>query len=223
MQQLPLNIRLDQEVNFASYLIGKNHFLIDFLTHLKLDASELVFLWGEQGCGKSHLLQALGNRFSEVAFLPLQEPGLAPAMVDGMEQFPVVCIDDIQVIVGHKDWEEAIFHLYNRVKDRHGLLIITAELPPAELDIQLADLKSRLTAMTVFKVQPLSDNDKQVLLQQKAAAKGLALGSEVAQFMLSRSSRDLNHLMKALDELDTASLISQRKITVPFVKDVLGL
>ncbi|NVK89519.1 MAG: DnaA regulatory inactivator Hda [Gammaproteobacteria bacterium] len=223
MQQLPLNIVLDQEVDFAAYLIGKNHFLIDFLKSLSLDKSEFVYLWGDAGSGKSHLIQAMANRFQEAAFLPLAEPELVPEMLLGMESFPLVCIDDIDAVVADSAWAEGLFHLYNRIKDVGGSLVISANAPPTDLAIELADLQSRLSAMTVFKIQPLSDNDKQVLLQQKAAAKGLTLGSEVAQYMMSRSSRDLHHLMRALDRLDTASLISQRKITVPLVKDVLKI
>ena len=223
MQQLPLNITLDQDNTFASFLIGKNQFLLEFLKEAGQSCQEFIYIWGSSGCGKSHLLQAFGNQIESVIYIPLKEPGLAPEMLEGLESFQMVCIDDIEVIAGKQAWEEAIFHLYNRIKDASGSLVISANQPPGEMPITLKDLKSRLTAMTVFKLQTLSDNDKQVLLQQKAAAKGFTLGSEVAQFVLSRSSRDLHYLMKALDQLDSASLVAQRKITVPFVKDVLGL
>ncbi len=226
MQQLPLNIKLDQEVSLSSFLVGKNQILLEYLKQLTAGCQgEFIFLWGTVGSGKSHLLQAVVNQWTETTpmFLPLSEPGLSPEMLQGLEQFKWVLIDDIEQVIGNKKWEEALFHLYNQIKDNGGNLLITADAPPAELEIKLKDLKSRLTAMTVFKIQSLSDTDKQVLLQQKAAAKGLTLGDEVAQFVLSRSSRDLRYLMDALDKLDKASLVSQRKITVPFVKEVLGL
>lgn len=223
MQQLPLNITLDQDNTFASFLIGKNQFLMEFLREAASSCCEFVYLWGSQGSGKSHLLQAIGNQIESVIYIPLKEPGLAPEMLEGLESFQMVCIDDIDVISGQEDWQEAIFHLYNRLKDAGNGFVISANQAPNEIGITLNDLKSRLTAMTVFKLQMLSDTDKKVLLQQKAAAMGFTLGSEVAQFVLSRSSRDLHHLMRALDQLDSASLVAQRKITVPFVKDVLGL
>ncbi len=226
MQQLPLNIRLDQEASLDDYLVGKNQILLEYLHQLNAGSrGELLFLWGEQGCGKSHLLQATINQtdIGSAMYLPLSEPGLEPQMLCGLEQFHWLVIDDIQSIAGQHHWEEALFHLYNKVKDQGSNLIIAAGEPPAELAVELQDLRSRLMAMIIFKIQPLSDNDKQVLLQQKAAAKGLSLADEVAQFMLSRSSRDLRCLMDSLDKLDKASLIEQRKITVPFVKNVLGL
>jgi DnaA family protein len=226
MQQLPLNIKLDQEVLLTDYLVGKNQILMEYLRQLNANSSgELIYLWGEQGCGKSHLLQATINQheIGSAMYLPLAEPGLEPAMLSGLEQFHWLVIDDIDAVAGDADWEEALFHLYNKIKDQHSNLIVTAHQPPSDLAIQLQDLRSRLMAMIIFKIQPLSDNDKQVLLQQKAAAKGLSLADEVAQFMLSRSSRDLRNLMDSLDKLDKASLIEQRKITVPFVKNVLGL
>ncbi|WP_164503535.1 DnaA regulatory inactivator Hda [Pleionea sediminis] len=226
MQQLPLNIKLDQEVTLSSFLVGKNQILVEYLKQLSSELNcELVYLWGEPGSGKSHLLQAMANHQEpgSVIYLPLNELGVVPEMLQGLESFPIICIDDIQTIAGDRAWEEALFYLYNRVKDNHGNLVISASSVPAELGLNLKDLISRLSAMAVFKIQSLSDTDKQVLLQQKAAAKGLDLGSEVAQFVLSRSSRDLRFLMNALDKLDNASLVAQRKITVPFVKDVLGL
>ncbi|NVJ60946.1 MAG: DnaA regulatory inactivator Hda [Gammaproteobacteria bacterium] len=223
MQQIPLNIALDQDNTFASFLMGKNQFLMEFLLQASRSGNEFVYLWGNQGSGKSHLLQAFGNQSESVIYIPLKEPGLAPEMLEGLESFQIVCIDDIDAIAGDAKWEEGIFHLYNRIKDIGNSLVISGNQSPNDIGISLNDLKSRLTAMTVFKIQMLSDTDKQVLLQQKAAAMGFTLGSEVAQFVLSRSSRDLHYLMKALDQLDSASLIAQRKITVPFVKDVLGL
>ncbi|MEE4244105.1 MAG: DnaA regulatory inactivator Hda, partial [Kangiellaceae bacterium] len=95
--------------------------------------------------------------------------------------------------------------------------------PPLDLNIDLQDLTSRLSAMTVFKVHSISDNEKQVLLQQKAASKGIELAADVAQFMLTRNSRDLRCLMNNLDKLDSESLVQQRKLTVPFVKKVLEI
>ncbi len=226
MQQLPLNIRLDDQVSLSSFLVGKNQILIEYLTNLKSQTkNELIYLWGEKGIGKSHLMQSVINRWGDLIpmYLPLSEPGLLPEMLQGLEQFEWIVIDDLDSVAGQRDWEEAIFHLYNKVKDQGSNLIVSANESPTHLSIYLADLKSRLSAMTVFKIQSLSDNDKQALLQQKAAAMGLTLGEEVAQFMLTRSSRDLSCLMSSLDKLDKASLIEQRKITVPFVKQTLHL
>jgi DnaA family protein len=226
MQQLPLNIKLDQEVTTESFLVGKNQVLLEYLSQLTtVHSEEFIYLWGEPGSGKSHLLQAVANQnpAESVIYLPLSEVGLAPEMLQGLSAFSYVCIDDIDAVAGDRQWEEALFHLYNQLKDNRCNLLISSGKPPTELSITLKDLLSRLTAMTVFKIQSLSDNDKQVLLQQKAAAKGIEFGPEVAQFVLSRSSRDLRYLMSALNKLDKASLVAKRKITVPFVKDVLGL
>jgi len=226
MQQLPLNIKFDQEILLSNFLVGKNQVLVEYLKQAtEQSTGEFIFLWGDEGSGKSHLLQSVANRLSEhqPMYLPLTEMGLAPEMLEGLEQMEWVLIDDVNVVVKDKKWEEALFHLYNRIKDKGGNLMVTSTLPPNELEIHLKDLQSRLAAMTVFKIQSLSDNDKQVLLQQKAASKGMVLGDEVAQFVLSRSSRDLQCLMDSLDKLDKASLIQKRKLTVPFVKEVLGI
>ncbi|MCO7222900.1 DnaA regulatory inactivator Hda [Pleionea sp. CnH1-48] len=226
MQQLPLNVTLNQEIDLDSFLVGKNHILLEFLRSLSMDShGEFIYLWGAAGVGKSHLLQGVVNSLDDgvAMYLPMSEPGLAPEMLQGLAQFSWVVIDDCDDVLSQPEWQEALFHLYNQLKDIGANLLIAAKAPPAEQDIQLKDLKSRLTAMTVFKVQPLSDSDKMVLIQQKAAASGLALADEVAAFMLNRSSRDLRYLLDAIDKLDKASLVAQRPLTVPFVKEVLGL
>jgi len=92
-----------------------------------------------------------------------------------------------------------------------------------KLEVKLADLKSRLSAMLIHAIQPLSDVDKRLLIQKKAEERGLELAEEVAIFLLSRQQRDLPYLLGMLETLDQASLQAKRRLTIPFVKQVLEL
>ncbi len=186
-----------------------------------------VYLFGASGSGKSHLLYAACVHAQELGLtsqlLTLDEfRQYSPRMLDGLEQLDLVCLDNIQQIAGDSHWQVALFDLYNRLQEQGKKLIIVADKAPAQLGITLPDLVSRLQACTAFQLRLLSDDDKQRLLQQKARIRGLELSDEVARYLLNRQQRDVRALVSLLDLLDKASMIHQRRLTIPFVKDVLA-
>src|SRR5690606_29473922 len=131
---------------------------------------------------------------------------------------PLVALDHLQAVAGQPDWEEALFHLFNRIRDRQSHLLIAADQAPAHTAVRLPDLLSRLSWGVVYQVQELDDNDKILALMLRARKRGLNLSDDVARFMLSRGPRDMQGLCDLLDRLDAASLAAQRKLTIPFVK-----
>ena len=145
----------------------------------------------------------------------------APQMLDGLETMSLVCIDDIHCIVGQTDWENALFHFYNRARDSSTPLVITGDRPPAQLNLDLPDLKTRLAWGLVLQLQEISDQEKLQALQLCAKHRGMELGNDVGEYMLRRHSRDMVNLMELLDKLDKASLTEQRRLTIPFVKQFL--
>ena len=88
--------------------------------------------------------------------------------------------------------------------------------------LTLPDLSSRLAWGVVFQLQNLDDQDKQQMLQLRAALRGLQLPDEVARYILSRGARGMGELFTALERLDQASLQAQHRLTIPFVKRVMG-
>lgn len=220
--QLPLGITWRDQATFSNFLTGDNAQLVD---SLRSEDKKLVFLWGEEGCGKSHLLQAVCNmpeQNAQPVYLPLQELlNTQTAIFEGMEMMSPVCIDDVHLVAGNKQWEEAVFHLFNRVREQNGRMIVSAVGPPGNINIQLPDLVTRLGWGTVYQVKPLTDKGKKLALQQRAQYRGLQLPDEVVEYVLRRSSRDTNSLFQLLDRLDIASLVEQRKLTIPFVKQFL--
>ena len=231
MQQLPLDIEIKADSTFDNFIVGgeDNAQLIAVLQGLARGEHDFIYLYGEQGTGRTHLLQAFTQHYSEqlpqalVAYIPLDNMQLVPEMVEGFSSFDAVCIDGIERCLGDKAWETALFNLYNQLKEHDKTLVIAGIEAPQQLDVTLADLKSRLSAMLIHAIQPLSDDDKRVLMQTKAEERGLELTDDVATYLLSRQQRDLPHLLGMLETLDQASLQAKRRLTIPFVKQVLEL
>lgn len=228
-QQLALAIQLNDEATLTDFCWGDNGFLRDLLaTSLQDHQERFIYLWGNPGSGKSHLLQAYCheamNKHSAI-YLPLNllhEWG--PDILEDMEHQSLICIDALDIICANKKWEEALFHLYNRVRDNEKTtLLIAAEKPPAQLGIVLSDLASRLAWGQVIQLHDLDDEAKLLTLKRRAHKRGFALSDDVGRFLIRRCSRNLHALNGLLDQLDNASLVAQRKITIPFAKQILGI
>jgi len=229
--QLPLGVRLRDDATFANYYPGANAAALGYVERLcEAEAGwteSLIYLWGGEGVGCSHLLQAACLRFEQhgepAVYLPLAEVvEYGPELLDNLEQCELVCLDDLDAVAGRADWEEALFHLFNRLRDSGRRLLLSASASPRELPVQLADLQSRLTLALVFQLQSLSDEDKLRALQLRASRRGLHLTDDVGRFILTRGARSMSALFELLERLDQASLQAQRKLTIPFLKETLG-
>lgn len=219
--QIPLQIKLNDAATFVNYLSGANAEIVKIL---QAGTEPYLYLWSAEATGKTHLLQALCHSMGQgqAIYLPLKELAQQPAeILEGLEQFRLVCVDDIQCIAGHADWELNLFHLYNRLREQGGHLCITSNVSPEQLNVQLADLLSRLKWGLVYQLQVLKDEDKIRAMQLRASQRGFDLTDEVAKFLLNRYPRDLHNLFALLDKLDSASLQAQRRLTIPFVKQWL--
>ncbi|MCW8829534.1 MAG: DnaA regulatory inactivator Hda [Gammaproteobacteria bacterium] len=221
--QLPLRIGLRDGATFANFFPGQN---APVCHTLQQGREPFVYLWGGVGSGKSHLLQAACHAVSEqggtAIYLPLAEPeGLLPQMLEGMEQMSLVCVDDLQAIAGDQEWEQALFHLYNRLRDGGNRLIAAADAPPASLGLGLVDLLSRFGWGPVYQLQPPGDEEKSAALRLRAANRGMEMPPEVAAYLMSRAPRDMHALFALLERLDEISLAAQRKLTIPFVRELI--
>ncbi len=227
--QLPLGIKLPDSSSFENYFPAENLAVVEALQHSVLENGEqFIFLWGAAGVGKTHLLQASCRAVSDqegaASYLPLAHVReLEPAVLEGLEEMSLVCIDDLDAIVGDDKWEQALFHLYNRLRDSHTHLVMTANTNPNTLDIQLPDLQSRLNWGLTMQLQGLDDDSKLGALQLRASHRGFELPQAVGRYLLKHIPRDMPSLFGMLDQLDEASLAEQRKLTIPFVKKVAGL
>ena len=230
MKQLALGVRLRSEAVFESFSPGLNAELIAALRSPDVPA---VWLWGNHGSGKTHLLQAVcaaaGNTAAvdtaavdTAAYFPLDRTlGLPPEALVGFETCRVLCIDDVDAVAGDPAWERALFRLFNEGVELRTRLIFASGTPPRQSAWTLEDWRSRAAACVVYQVRDLDEAGRVDALQRRAAQRGLQLPQETSEYLLRRMPRDLPSLFEILDQLDEASLVAQRRLTVPFIRDAL--
>jgi DnaA family protein len=225
MEQLPLVVRWPDHSTFGNFLAGPNRQVIEELRGLH-GRSQVVWICGPAASGKTHLLQAMCNEAGALGrragYFPMDpRAGLAPAALAGCEQLDLVCLDDVDDVAGEGVWEAALFTLYNAILEHRGSFLLTGIAPPALQPWRLADLASRMSAALVLGLRPLSEREQLAALALHASARGLELPEETANYLMTRFPRDLRSLCGLLDTLDAASLAAQRRLTVPFIKQVI--
>lgn len=226
MSQLSLPLRLQDHAVFESFWAAGNDPLVSYLSDLSESGKGPgCWIWGAAATGKTHLLQAVCGRFGDrAAYLPLADlVREGPRVLDGLASRQAVCVDDLDAVAGSRDWEIALFDLFNQLADARGLLIVSASLAPRECAFDLPDLKSRMSLLPAFHLQPLADEERLKALQLRARHRGLELPAETGNYLLTRSRRDMASLYDTLDRLDSESLRAKRRLTIPFVRDVLNL
>jgi DnaA family protein len=229
--QLSLAVSLRDDCQLDNFLVvpEANKQIVSFLRDdFGMEREHFVFLWGKEGSGRSHLLQGACHHWADkgksVQYLPLaQLAGLDPEQViAGLENVDLVCIDEINLVTQQQKWAEVLFHFYNRSREYGTCLLVSADVPPAGLIGTLADLQSRLSMATVFQMSDYTDTDKAAILHFRAERLGLQLSEEASEFLLRRAPRGLEELMQMLRDLDVISLAQQRKLSIPFIKQVFG-
>lgn len=232
-QQLSLGVSLKDDATFDNFFAPAQTPNAEVVASLKAQAEGLgeqfIYVWGSAGAGLTHLLQASCHYADaasrSVQYLPLKDvQGFAPeALLEGLEQLDFVCLDGVDFIAGQPHWEQALFNLYNALRDSGKWLLVAAHANPRSIDVRLADLKSRFQWGVTYAVESLNDEQKIQALMCRAQVRGLELSPEVASYIVQRVPRDMNQLFCSLHKLDHASLAEQRKLTIPFVKKILGL
>jgi len=214
MRQLILDLRPDSPPDFSNYLPGQNvEALAALRAHIPGAAQEpLLYLWGEAGVGKSHLLRAWAGA-AEAALRPAGETLPEPPL-------PALAVDDVEAL--DADNQIRLFGLINSAREQGGLLLAAGTLPPAQLVLR-PDLATRLAQGLVFRLLPLSDADKAAALVIRAEGRGLRLPEEVTRYLLTHTRRDLPRLLATVDALDTFSLSRKRPVSVPLLKEMLRL
>ncbi|MBU2099229.1 MAG: DnaA regulatory inactivator Hda [Gammaproteobacteria bacterium] len=247
-QQLTFRLGLDDEATFDNFYTepgSRNDVLMSFLrqavprfssTHESSVSGTVlqnfVWLFGSQGAGCSHLLQAIchdadargvSSFYLDFSVQPGSEhSGLTPDVLQGLESFPVLCLDSVELLQGQAEWELALFNLYNRMAEQQTALIVAAKNSPIHLQFTLADLVSRMQSAAVFQLDTLDDNNKAAALKLRAQRRGFELSDDVAAYLVSRSERSMNSLFDVLKKLDQHSLETQRKVTLPLLKTLMN-
>ena len=227
MRQIPLGVRLPDRAVFGSFLPARNTQALAHLQRLARGAGGAGLTWvcGAGGSGKTHLLQATCAAASEhmrSGYVPLAEVArLGVGVLEGLPQLQCLCLDDVDRVVGEPGWERGIFALLTELQEGGGILLLSAQVPPALVDWTLPDLGSRCAAGTVFQLRGLDEEEQHAALQLRARLRGFELPQETWQWLRRRFPRDMRTLYELLDTLDEAALAAQRRLTVPFIREVL--
>ena len=228
--QLLLPIHQLDDDTLENFHADNNQLLLNSLQkNFSHPQQQFFYIWGNRGSGKSHLLKAICHHYltqqRPALYVPLNKAQyFSPAVLENLERQDVVCLDDVQEVIGNAEWELAIFDLINRIRETgKTLLLMGADQSPANLAARLPDLHSRLTWGEVYQLMQLDDAQKIAVLQENAHQRGIELPDETANFLFKRLERDMKTLFEALEKLDQASLQAQRKLTIPFVKEILSL
>ncbi|WP_428356139.1 DnaA regulatory inactivator Hda [Methyloprofundus sp.] len=227
-EQIPVQFDLKTEQSFASFYTASHQEIIQNLTDTASgEGEQQLYLWGKPGSGKSHLLQACclraHQRNRSAFYLPLNVDELStPDILNGLETFELICLDNIESCAGDNAWELALFNFYNQQRENNHQLIIAALSPPSYLAIQLADLKTRMSWGLTLKLQDFSDAEQMAAFTFKAKNRGFEISPQVGDFLTKHYARELPELWRLLPKLEQATLVAKRKLTVPFLKQILA-
>ncbi len=218
MKQIPLAILPEAAPSFDSFIAGDNVAALQHLRSLSNPAAP-VYLWGPSGTGKTHLLRALAAQRQQagerVGWFDARSE--APWPVD--EGWTMVLMDDCDEFNPHQ--QQAAFTVFVEAVTLGVQVVAAGRVPPVDLPVR-DDLRTRLGWGHVFALQPLGEGPARAALRREADRRGIFLSDEVMDYLLTRFARDLKHLMRLLDRLDTFALSQQRSVTVPLLKSMLA-
>ncbi|MGE5622356.1 MAG: DnaA regulatory inactivator Hda [Bacillota bacterium] len=221
MRQLLLDLGAEKPQTLDAFVTGQNAELLGLLRQFAQHGSAMprerfVYLWGESGAGKTHLLRALAGT-ADARYIP------ADAADDAFShdaRTTLYLVDDCDRLPPQS--QISAFNLFNQVRENGGLLVTAGSLPPARLTLR-EDLRTRLGWGLIYQLHGLTDDEKIAALTRSAQARGLSLSPGVLPYLITHFRRDMQSLSAMLDALDQYSLETQRPITLPLLRSLLQL
>ena len=227
-QQIPLKFEFQSNQSFSTFYPGDNTEIITHLKQFLLNQEQQIFLWGIAGTGKTHLLHACiadaTQQKKSTFYYSFNAKSLPdPSLLEGLETLDLICFDNLDQIAENSEWEQAFFNFYNAHRDNNKRLIISSSCPPKYLTIQLPDLKTRMSWGLTLKLKTLNDEQQLKALIHKANDLGFEIPVNVGRYIMTRYTSDLPSIWKLLDRIELATLAAKRKITIPFLKQIMTM
>ena len=224
--QLPLALRYPPDQRLENFIAAPPGAIAQLHELAQARGADWLYVAGATGTGKTHLALALCAAAQQAgrrsAYLPLMAAsGRLHDALDALEGNDVVALDGLEAIAGRRDDEVALFDFHNRARNAGLNLLYAAREAPDALDLALPDLRSRLSQSARILLHTLEDASRAEVLRDRAQRRGLVLEETAIDWMLSRTDRNLASLVALLDRLDRESLAAQRRITVPFLRQVM--
>jgi DnaA family protein len=225
-RQFPLDLRWPPHQRLDAFWPGANVPALQGVSDAAQGAGAWLYLHGATGTGKSHLLIGACRAALE-ADRPARYVSLAQlaapraSAIAGIGPDGLLAIDDVHAIAGDREAERTLFDLYNRAKTAQARMVFAGNASPAEIGIALPDLVSRLSMCTQYALRPLDDAGRRAMLRVLAGRLGLRLDDEVLDWWFARQPRDPASLVAMLQRVDRASLAAQRRVTIPFLRELL--
>jgi len=231
--QLAFALTGNDKASFENYWAGSSIELVNVIQAsaetkepVSIDKPRVIYFYGTSGVGKSHLLFAALRHAKEqnvkTSYLSLSDAYVSRDMLAVIDASNLVCIDDVDAWAGDKEKERALFTMFEQVKHAGGQLLLSATRPPDVAEFVIPDLVSRLSSGLIYPLQELDDDQRFEALKMRAKARGLSISDDTVRYLTSRSSRDTSELFELLDKIDHASLVEQRRVTIPFLQNLLS-
>ncbi len=224
-KQIPLAFKNTPVKTFKDFVSGKNVALIDSLESFSCCNETLFYLWGEPGCGKTHLLQAIShflNTSNKTAVLLVPKDLLDRKNVSLIEMFDTICIDNTQNIASDSLLEEALFFWINEVKQARKKIILAGQVSNKNTDWQLPDLRSRLKSGRTHELLALERVEVLIVFSNLAQQKGIVIDTRVIAFLEKNYPMNLSFLSSLLSKLDEITLVEKKQATIPLIKKILN-
>ena len=227
MSQIALPLSFDRQFSFENYFTADSEFIVTSLRDvIDGNADNVLGLWGGIDSGKTHLLNACAHYAREQSVIIQLYEGSQlldydPDQLGDVEPSAVLAIDNLDAICGHRDWEEKFYQVINQCRDQGARLLFTLSSRPQDLICKLADFQSRLSWGLLLELPQVDESGVRLIVDHRARLLGIELSKEVLSYLLTHYSRRLADQMSILQLLDKASLRTQKKITIPLIKQVL--
>ncbi len=218
--QIPMDFGFFTKKTFDNFIVGENKKLFNSLIDFQ-NSDQIILLYGSKSSGKSHICEAILNESDGGHILVNDRLKLINLTLT--DYYSLVVIDDLDKLAVSKECEEKLFTIINNQILNKKPVLVTSSKDINECNLNLKDLSSRLSSDKIFTISDLDDSDKINMMISYCSQRGLEIPDKVLNYIINNCSRDIYFICALIKSIDSASMSTKKKITIPFIKKVLQL